>query len=461
MINSLITPAVKLLLALVVLLFSTSCFYYWGLNSWLEQQRVFELALLALACLLFTTQKQLRLPLTAVWLLVAIFFVGWLSSSAAAYPEWAVKEWAKSFGLLALVLVLANYAKQYDVMFFERLALLLVVAATLFFLAFYASAYVAGARALNPNLMYVGFDNPRFYAQVIILLLPMALVPVCQLRGTRYTLLFGMLCGVLALQWALLIALGGRGSLLAICLAHFAVWCFCPRWRGFVYAQLGLVFLGLLFYGVLFWLLPWLFGLELQGASALRSGLSLREVVWQGAYAMAAEHPWLGVGPLHFSADWNHIAAHPHQAILQWAAEWGWFVACAMCVLISWGCWQVLTRLRVDSSVVSGDVALWIGVVGGLCLSLLDGVFVMPYTEVWLALLAGLLLGRFAPSVRTLAIWPLKVMALFAMLTMVWIIVAEVPYLYEAQTNFWDEEAIGSPPRFWDQGWIPMQSPPP
>ena len=39
------------------------------------------------------------------------------------------------------------------------------------------------------------------------------------------------------------------------------------------------------------------------------------------------------------------------------------------------------------------------------------------------------------------------------------IIIYDVPYLYSSQMGFWNYHHIGSPPRFWDQGWIPMEYP--
>lgn len=36
------------------------------------------------------------------------------------------------------------------------------------------------------------------------------------------------------------------------------------------------------------------------------------------------------------------------------------------------------------------------------------------------------------------------------------ILILDVPVLHETSMKFYKEHGIGSPPRFWDQGWIPM-----
>jgi len=36
------------------------------------------------------------------------------------------------------------------------------------------------------------------------------------------------------------------------------------------------------------------------------------------------------------------------------------------------------------------------------------------------------------------------------------ILIMDVPLLHETSIRFYKEHNIGSPPRFWDQGWIPM-----
>jgi len=51
---------------------------------------------------------------------------------------------------------------------------------------------------------------------------------------------------------------------------------------------------------------------------------------------MILAKPLFGFGPMHYSDIANRIAAHPHQAWLQWASEWG--VPSAL--VITWLVWK-------------------------------------------------------------------------------------------------------------------------
>src|SRR5690606_7846536 len=121
--------------------------------------------------------------------------------------------------------------------------------------------------------------------------------------------------------------------------------------------------------------------------------LSGREKIWLWAWEMAIANPWLGVGPLHYAAVVNPIAAHPHQVVLQWLAEWGFIATFLAIVITVMGLIYSARYLRQDRA-ENLDAALWVSIVGALILAQVDGVFVMPYTETWLALLLGLAVAR-------------------------------------------------------------------
>jgi len=87
--------------------------------------------------------------------------------------------------------------------------------------------------------------------------------------------------------------------------------------------QAGAAIFGFLLFYVMFHLVPDWLDLAPTLRDSLRTTLSGREKIWLWAWEMAIANPWLGVGPLHYSAVVNPIAAHPHQVVLQWLAEWG------------------------------------------------------------------------------------------------------------------------------------------
>ena len=156
---------------------------------------------------------------------------------------------------------------------------------------------------------------------------------------------------------------------------------------------------GLLLYWLLFTVLAGYSGLELSSGAGdrLTTSLSGRGPIWWQAWHMIVERPWLGFGPMHFADIPNVIAAHPHQAILQWASEWG--VPSALCVIaLVWrGGWATLGVLRERRlSMQRTDLlrlCLFAALVAALVQSMVDGVIVMPISQLWLALVVGWLLA--------------------------------------------------------------------
>jgi O-antigen ligase len=77
---------------------------------------------------------------------------------------------------------------------------------------------------------------------------------------------------------------------------------------------------------------------------------------------MALQNPWLGVGPLHFSSVRNPIAAHPHQAILQWLAEWGFIATILALTIIYYGIKKGFNFIK-NNPEQNLDLAVWIAFV--------------------------------------------------------------------------------------------------
>jgi len=213
-------------------------------------------------------------------------------------------------------------------------------------------------------------------------------------------------------------------------------------------------------YFLLFFCIPEWAGLARDIPSSLRFDLSKRDILWHGAWVMIQTQPFLGVGPLHYSAVWNHIGAHPHQATLQFFAEWGIPATLLFLFVITTGMVRGMKIIRSDTDVL--NAALWMALLASLTLAQVDGVFAMPYTEGWLAAVAGLALARWGAPVGATAIACLirrsvfSILLILAIVIITRILIVDVPSLHETSINFYKEHSIGSPPRFWDQGWIPM-----
>src|SRR5690554_7983592 len=105
-------------------------------------------------------------------------------------------------------------------------------------------------------------------------------------------------------------------------LSHAALIIFFPRFWRLLAVQAAAGLLGFIVFYLMFTVVPEWLGQTSVIRDSMRFGLSKREVIWQLAWDMFVANPWLGVGPMHFSAEVNSVAAHPHQVVLQWLAEW-------------------------------------------------------------------------------------------------------------------------------------------
>ena len=55
----------------------------------------------------------------------------------------------------------------------------------------------------------------------------------------------------------------------------------------------------------------------------MQPSFSVRLILWKQAVNLIKQHPFFGVGPQHFAYYPNEWGAHPHNAVLLFATEWG------------------------------------------------------------------------------------------------------------------------------------------
>ncbi|WP_413044245.1 O-antigen ligase family protein [Pseudomonas sp. YJ42] len=454
-----------LITAFFLFVFSSTSVSYWLLDySWLEQQRITQLLLVtaaSAALLLGYIRYPGVFPAPSNIVLLA-FILGLNSALLSQYPQWAFKEWAKYAASLALMIYLGHVLRQ---MAAQQVVLFLLLTTSVLlavqFFAFYLASFFTGTRDVNPYLMYPGFDNPRFYGQFQIMLIPILHGLSFQQGWHKKLFNQNIIYLALLLQWCIVWALAGRGVVLGLCTAcAITLLATGARYKALLLQVLVFTVAGAALYFVLFFCIPEWAGLARDVPSGLRFGLSKRDVLWQGAWEMIQTHPLLGVGPLHYSAVWNHIGAHPHQATLQFLAEWGIPATLLFMFSIMAGMLRGMNRIRNNTNLL--DAALWMALLASLTLAQVDGVFAMPYSEGWLAILVGLALARWGSPASTTAIacsirrGIFSILLLLSIAVIVRILIVDAPLLHETSIKFYEEHNIGSPPRFWDQGWIPM-----
>jgi O-antigen ligase len=269
---------------------------------------------------------------------------------------------------------------------------------------------------------------------------------------------------LLVVWWMLLLVSATRGSWAALAVAATVLfmWARHAAWPWLRIQSMGLG-LGALLFVVLFFGVPTLLGIEAGVENRLDnlSTLSGREVIWGLALQQITQHPWLGIGPMHLASIHNEVAAHPHNSVLQLAAEWGIPAALAWLMAAAIGLIAFLRPLRHVEEDGVLRVCLAAALLAAAAQSLVDGVIVIPYTQLWLVLVVGWALGvhgrnpcvvqSIIPSTQT---WMVRVAALAAGGLLVWGIYPEIFNRADAAEVYLKHHP-NLLPRYWGLGWIP------
>lgn len=425
--------------------------------TWHDWQRIIQvtLSVCAASYLLLTRAKQ-PLDARSRALLTLIAIGGVLSSLIAPHPLWALTEVALMLSCISLVWATADVRQRLGPTVDRWLLVAVLVICSLKALQFSVSYILALANAvkLDPWRLMEGFSNIRFYGQFITISLPLLALPLLAGQRPTWQRIFGIV--LLSAWWMLAITSGTRGTWLAIIVAmvimsatgkpgrRWATWQLCGALGG-----------GLLFW-CLFTAVPALQGLDVGNhpAARLNTNLSLRDSLWRQALQMTMESPWLGAAPMHFAAIFNGNAVHPHNSLLQWLAEWG--VASTLMVVVL--LWQA--ALAIGKRLASPDVSplyccLSASLIAALSQSMVDGVIVMPYMQLWLSLIAGLLLATHqgaAEAPRSTSTWAITAMA--AAVLLAGVVARDVLTLEERKQQFLRTHDARLMPRFWNQGLI-------
>lgn len=357
--------------------------------SWHDQQRVGQIFLIALAFFWFLVSgwegSGDKLSLS---LLLGIFFLAIVSSVLASQPLWSLIEVALFVGCFFVVCVSRDIRNFYGGRADEKLVLLIslvVVAICVKFLVSYFAAVIFRG-SIDPMLLFDGFSWPRFLGQFQTLSLSLLVLPFLCKNPRGCWLLF--LC---AFWWFATIAAGTRASWLGMAVAMLIIpLIFKQGWR-YTLLQVCTAMLGGAFYLLLMKLVPQWLALPTGNLAddRLTTSLSGREALWGAALEMILASPLFGYGPMHFAELAHPYGAHPHQAVLQWASEWGVPSAIIVGVLLV----RSFLKFLVGGFDSAGGYFLC------LCLSasfiasaahaMVDGSLVMPYTQVWLSILIG------------------------------------------------------------------------
>lgn len=383
-----------------------------------DTQRMLQLALFGMLVIVSLARLRLAAPTLLIqgrpnrqfWGLTFVLATSLASSLLAASPPHAFFELGVFFfcALGAWLVATEVAGTGIDRI---RLVLMATVVGSLLYafvaLVAYAAALASGEQPVPGNLI-PGYDNYRFFNHGQTITLPLLALFLCGRDGQKGADTQWRVAGwsALALWWMLLLVSTGRGTLIGITAgAIFALLLRRRRAWPWVRTLATGALIGTLLYLILYIAVPLLAGLEPFGylgrvvQRSVANPTSGRGMLWSCALDAIRAHPWLGIGPLHYAEACaaTGIAAHPHNWVLQIAAEWG-IPALACMLIILGGCLHAL--IRIGSSLSTSDrenqniLACWLGTGAAIFVDgLVSGLIVMPVSQLWITLYAGLMWG--------------------------------------------------------------------
>lgn len=377
-------------------------FYPPGAASIHDVQRLFVSAVLAVA--LLSVSGAVR-GAQCGWLLALVAVMGvatvWQASltGVALYLSW--------LGLLAWGWhVYRNTVVQPQRV--QRLWLWVVVGMALAYSVRTGAAILAAVtqQELLLKEIFLGFGNLRHFGQLIPLLLPM-LALGCLPRASGEAPMpraFRPLAMLALLGWCILLWLNGSAgafyaSLIGLGFAVAIVgW---QRSRAQVFSVLLAAVAAVLAIRGLNYLLP-ILGEVAQSARMEDSG---RLAIWADTLYALSERPLLGWGPDRFPAVIDSRVAHPHNAELAFAMDFG-LIALGLLLVVMWR-WFSPFRLARKIRFMSVEAAQWpvaltAAAFGGLAHAQVSGVTVMPLAQLILATTLALLAASVAGAQEAL-----------------------------------------------------------
>lgn len=378
---------------------------------WHDRQRIVQIAfLLAIALLAASIWRQallntfLRFSMPVRYALGIGFALGGLSAWFSAFPRFASLEWTTFLLLLGAILLIADQTIHQKARFdIWAMRWVLIVSAVILLRTMmgYLAAMVEGLQLDTMSLFLTSFSNRRVFGQVASVVIPLLAYPVLQTGATRFQR-WGKFV-LLASWWMLVIASGTRGTWLALgmtsVILSIAAWRNSMSWLKVQGLALGA---GALLFALLFVGLPTWLGMDavLENRFSNIAHLSSREALWSLAWSQIQMHPWLGIGPMHLASIPMEWGAHPHNAVLQLGAEWGVPAALAFILTAIYGLVRLVLHLRHSSQSL-----LLVCLAGSLlsaCIqSMVDGVIVIPYTQIWVVFVAGWAFGLYSRNTVT------------------------------------------------------------
>lgn len=372
------------------------------LDSWHDEQRAVQFGLLAITSGVFILRcLALGVPQVS-WPLIGVLALGLLSAVQSEHRLAALAE----IGLMVQLAVLVMTARNAlavggpPALLLARRLVLLIGAAHAVGIATRCFAALQMGGTMEPTIFMLGYANPRFPSALYVMLMP--LLAWHAVDAERPTIERVATLAALCMLWFANIGLGTRGVWLALPAGVISALLLCghsPTMR-IASALAASALVGVLMYLGLALAFSARAPVEIAQAvipsGLTNSTLTGRDALWLAAAQAIRERPWFGLGPMGFASLGLVEGTHPHNWLLQVAAEFG---LPALALLLAWllvtaRLVRRLFRTPVPSTVAShGLSGLAIAVASALALGMVDGNLLMPISQTAAAIVLGALLS--------------------------------------------------------------------
>lgn len=375
---------------------------------YMDAQRLLEMILLVfilLEAILAGVQPsasiaEKMLPSRVQYGLLLLVALSLVSTYFSLSPRVSIIEITTFIGLFYLTLFVAKLFHKNKEVFLKGLIYILWVSVLLYMVSFYVG-YVTAIIFKSPlrwPMPFSGFSNIRHFNQYQAWGLGLIYLPLLCFDLKKNGRI--LLNTALVLWWAMLFYSASRGITIAW-IAGMVITIAAYRNSALPFLRLHLsnAIVGGGIYYLLFKIVPFQLDSILLTGTVIRDVTNDRIELWKIALELIQNNPFLGVGPMHY-AWYSATNAHPHNSVLQLAAEWGLIATLIILAIATHGTASWIKRfnnytLRTNSNSDSSlAVVLFFSLAANVAYSLVDGVIVMPISQVLMFTIIGLMVAH-------------------------------------------------------------------
>lgn len=465
-----------------------------------DQRRILQIFLLSATSVIFLVVPDYRkiiiqildsLTVPIKISVAAFLYLGLVSAVLAKIPMAGFLEWSLFFLLIFFAISWCALALKAGETSYYLLTLCVFIA-----IAAYVYPVVSGYRyAIEHHAalyLFPYFINIRFFSQFAVFtvgLLPLADYWAKTKSLTSLRIVIFLLSGF---WWALIILNGSRGLFFGViiasllCLLIFKKTILAWAWRQTCFIILGIVgVMGItrLIANPAFTDKQNVVTNNIKHIDTIsHSTLQPRIELLKYSLYLIKNHPWFGVGPMHFSyappallQQTDNVVAHPHNFLLLIFAEWGIPAGIAFVFVMLM---MIFNFIKINYYVSKKSennnnkiifICFTISLIAGLFNAFVSGETVMPLSQTIFAVIAGSCMGLYFKEnaiLKNSALIKGKLIYLsvliiaigFSIFIMISCVIVTAPTLTQNEISWLQsqKQGLNTPfnPRFWMQGWL-------